>query len=277
MTQTLVLNHIGLNTTDTKTIGDFYHNVLQMKLETLDDGRVIASAKDRKIVFAKAAEKGLGFGAYSADSLETLNALRKRLEDEGCNILPCVSPIYADKSAFSIVDPDGNTQCFSVQQSEESSKNSVLAGRLQHLVVTTTNITRMVDFYTKIIGFSISDKVLDDEGKVKVCFLRGDHEHHSFAIFDAGTVRLDHHCYEAVDWNLIRDWADHLVAQDVPIVWGPGRHGPGNNAFLMFNDADGNWLEISAELEHVAEDKPVGIWEHCEKTLNQWGKGLLRT
>lgn len=277
MTQTLVLNHIGLNTLDTTLIGDFYHNVLQMKLENLTDGRVVASAKDRKIVFTQAPEKGLGFGAYSADSIETLTVLKSRLESEGCEILPCISPLYTDKSAFSIVDPDGNTQCFAVQPHQESSDRAVLAGRLQHLVVTTTDINRMVDFYSRVIGFSISDKVLDDDGKVKVCFLRGDHEHHCFAIFDAGTVRLDHHCYEAVDWNLIRDWADHLVAKDVPIVWGPGRHGPGNNAFLMFNDVDGNWLEISAELEHVAEDKLVGVWEHCEKTLNQWGKGLLRS
>ena len=58
-----------------------------------------------------------------------------------------------------------------------------------------------------------------------------------------------HHAYESEDWNLIRDWADHLVSLDVKIAWGPGRHGPGNNLFSMINDTDGNWVELSAELE----------------------------
>jgi len=35
------------------------------------------------------------------------------------------------------------------------------------------------------------------------------------------------------------------------VKWGPGRHGPGNNLFVFIHDLDGNWVEVSAELEHV--------------------------
>ncbi|MCY1561720.1 hypothetical protein D9M68_990210 [compost metagenome] len=58
-------------------------------------------------------------------------------------------------------------------------------------------------------------------------------------------------------------------------MWGPGRHAPGNNIFIFIVDPDGNWIEVSAELE-VVYDRPVREWPHVERTLNMWGDGLLR-
>ena len=89
--------------------------------------------------------------------------------------------------------------------------------------------------------------------------------------------RLDHLCFEAEKWDDIRDWADHLVAADTEIIWGPGRHGPGNNLFLFFKDPDGNWLEVSAELETKTPGDPPGIWKHEPRTLNLWGDAVMRS
>jgi catechol 2,3-dioxygenase len=36
-------------------------------------------------------------------------------------------------------------------------------------------------------------------------------------------------------------------------------------------------VEISAELERVTPDRPVGAWLHEERTLNSWGRGVLRS
>ncbi|WP_375392801.1 VOC family protein, partial [uncultured Sphingomonas sp.] len=107
--------------------------------------------------------------------------------------------------------------------------------------------------------------------------LRCSHEHHSLAMFQTAEARLDHHCLEAGDWGLIRDWGDHFAGEHIPLKWGPGRHGPGNNLFMFIHDLDGNWIELSAELEQVAPDRAVGDWLHEERTLNSWGAGLLRS
>ena len=45
----------------------------------------------------------------------------------------------------------------------------------------------------------------------------------------------------------------------------------------MINDPDGNWVEISAELEQLTLERQVRIWPHGEKTLNLWGPGYLRS
>jgi catechol-2,3-dioxygenase len=75
--------------------------------------------------------------------------------------------------------------------------------------------------------------------------------------------------------RFIRDWADRFAARGIPLMWGPGRHGPGNNLFIFIVDPDGNWIEMSTELE-VIDDRPVKKWPHTDRTLNLWGKGLLR-
>ena len=76
------------------------------------------------------------------------------------------------------------------------------------------------------LGFAVSDRVRNEKGAVTTCFLRCNHEHHTVAIFLKSEAGLDHHSYEAGEWTTIKDWADHLGGMRIPIVWGPGRHGP---------------------------------------------------
>jgi len=66
-----------------------------------------------------------------------------------------------------------------------------------------------------------------------------------------------------------------MGARRIPLMWGPGRHGPGNNIFIFVEDPDKNWIEISAELE-IMYDRPAKNWPHEEYTLNSWGRGILR-
>ncbi len=61
------------------------------------------------------------------------------------------------------------------------------------------------------------------------------------------------------------------------MFWGPGRHGPGDNLFVMFRDPDGNTREISAELELMPYDMAHREWPHDARTLNLWGDAWFRS
>jgi catechol 2,3-dioxygenase-like lactoylglutathione lyase family enzyme len=152
-----------------------------------------------------------------------------------------------------------------------------LPARLQHLVLASTDAERMTRFYTDVVGLRLSDRVLDQQHALRTSFMRTDDEHHSLAVFQADSCRVDHHCHETTNWNLIRDWADHFSEEGIILKWGPGRHGPGNNLFIFIHDPDDNWIEISAELETVREQQPVGVWPHIEHSLNMWGTAPLRS
>jgi catechol 2,3-dioxygenase-like lactoylglutathione lyase family enzyme len=268
------LHHLLLYSETPEDLVVFYRDVMKMEF-TRKDGIHIGHGNRRCIMISEGPNRKLGFGAFTYSEPSELRTLQQRLRGVGVPLHESPCPILND--GFSVVDPDGNRLVFGVDPGNQGGAPDALAARLQHLVVATNDMQPMVDFYTDILGFEVSDRVADDEGDLRACFFHSDEEHHSFAFFKAPTKRLDHHSYECGEWNLIRDWADHMASFDISLKWGPGRHGPGNNLFFMVNDPDGNWVELSAELEHITPERQPGLWPHTEKSLNLWGPGILRS
>lgn len=239
--------------------------------------------RGRRLLLTEGAAKTLVRATYAVEEAATLEAISARAAAADIPfVLEPISGLCGD--ALSMRDPDGNRITFGMLDTVAGSGNSAatatgaaaLPARLQHVVFASRDIEAMLEFYRDILGFGLSDRVVDDNGVLKTVFLRCGEDHHSLAIFAASKNWLDHWCLEAGEWGLIRDWADHFSRLDIPLQWGPGRHGPGNNLFLFIHDTDGNWVEISAELEKVSQDRPVGVWPHAERTLNAWGMGKLR-
>jgi len=183
---------------------------------------------------------------------------------------------------WSCVDPDGNRMVFAPPGNTELSARLSLPAALppavnQHFALRTTRIDEMFAFYSEQLGFHLSDRVLDGEGRLRACFLRTDSLHHSLALFGAPVTCFDHQSFESPTWASLKDWADHMSRERIEIVWGVGRHGPGNDVFFMVRDPDGNLAEISSEIEVCDESRPAGVWPHEERTLNLWGKAIMRS
>ena len=273
----LTLDHVLVQSDAPDALAAFYARALDMVPERLDERRWMCAAPGRRVLFGPGPTKQLGFAAFGCRSRPDLEALRRRIDEAGAKILPSPSPLFGN-DAFAVRDPDDNVIAFGLSRpsAEAGAGTAPLPGRLQHVVVTTRDVERLLGFYRDILGFRLSDRVEDDDGRLTAFFMRSDAEHHSFAAFLAPERRLDHQSLETSGWMDIRDWADRLAERDIAIDWGPGRHGPGNNLFFMFRDPDGNWIEISAELEHLNPGYPVRVWPHNERTLNSWGRGVLR-
>ena len=273
------LFQIGLNSGDPARLASFYAEALGYDFAE-QQGSWRGSARDRRLEISLGAAKSLGYAGYAVADADELDAIARRLASAGVAFERQERWGFAP-GALSFADPDGNHFVFGVAAASGVMKADdplvTRPARIQHVVFASTDMERLLAFFVDVIGFTLSDRVVDEQGGLRTAFVRCSHEHHSLAVFSAAENRLDHHCYEAGEWNLIRDWADHFAKLRVPLKWGPGRHGPGDNLFLFIHDPDGNWVEISAELEQVAIDRPVGDWPHEEYTLNTWGIGLLRS
>jgi catechol 2,3-dioxygenase-like lactoylglutathione lyase family enzyme len=269
------LDHLGVNSPNPESIAAFYGRAMQMRVAQRNSGEYLCEGRERRMAFYSGQAKTLRYFAWNVPSAEALANLKKRIETAGIPVKASLSPFF-NNHAFTVTDPDGNNLVIGFDASDRT-KESGFPARLQHFAFGTTRIQPMLEFYEKTLGMRISDNVYADDGTLRSSFLRAGNEHHILAIFVAGQNAFDHHCYEAGEWNLIRDWADFLSEQDILLDWGPGRHGPGDNLFFMIRDPDNNWLEISAELELVTEARPTGTWQHREKTLNSWGKAYLRS
>jgi catechol 2,3-dioxygenase-like lactoylglutathione lyase family enzyme len=267
------LHHMLLTSPHPDALAAFYGKAMDMAVSTLPNGQFLCQGPQRRMLVAEGPAKGLGFGAFAARDAEGLGEIRARAVAEAVEILPSPTPLFGAE-AFAVRDPDGNQIVFGLAQQEPP--RAGLRGPIQHLTLATHDVDAIEAFYAGKLGFLVSDRVVKPDGTVATCFMRSNHEHHTLACFKADVKGVDHHSYEAGDWAVIKDWCDRMGAHEIPIMWGPGRHGPGNNLFIFVEDPDRNWIEISAELE-VMYDRPVKTWPHGERTLNLWGRAILRS
>jgi catechol 2,3-dioxygenase-like lactoylglutathione lyase family enzyme len=270
------LDHLCFSSPDPERLAAFFACAFGVTVEAMPNGDRRCRAPARELLVTRGKPNALAFSAYAFDDDEAFHRYREKLTTRSIPLGPGLSPHF-DAAAFSVADPDGNVLVFGVRRLEPVAQNQALPARLQHVGFRTPNLDTVAEFYERVLGFIASDRVHDDAGLLHACFLRSDPEHHTVALFRSPQARLDHHCYETPAWDSIRDWADQLAAQRIPIFWGVGRHGPGNNLFFMVKDPDDNLVELSAELEICAGNRPTALWEHEERTLNLWGNAVMRS
>ena len=268
------LHHIHLQSPDPERLASFYADALDMGVDRQGDGAFACSGPGRRLVISEGEAKKLAHGAFACRDREGLDDIRARAEAEGLEPKPVSTPLFA-QDAFSVTDPDGNAIVFGLAAGDAASRPG-MKGPIQHLTLATHDVMAIEEFYAGKLGFAVSDRVRNKAGEVTTSFMRSNHEHHTLACFRSNRQGIDHHSYEAGDWNTIRDWADRFAEREIPLMWGPGRHGPGNNLFIFIEDPDGNWIEVSAELE-VIHDRPVKEWKHEPYTLNMWGPAIMRS
>jgi len=261
------LHHLRRDSPEPERLARFYGELLGDRVEPLADGSWLVAGRARRLVVGRGAAGAVPYFAFEMPDREHLGAFKLGMKSE-----PSPTPLFED-GAFAVRDPDGRQVVFGIPKDAPGAEG--LPGRLQHFVCATTRLAQMQRFYCEL-GMTESDRVLEAD-ELAAVFLRSDPEHHSFAAFRAPESRPDHHCYETSGWLDIRDWADRMGRLRIPLWWGPGRHGPGNNLFFMIEDPDGHKVEFSAELELMPKDMPYRTWPHEQRTLNLWGSAWMRS
>ena len=278
------LDHIRYDSPDPSKLADFYTGAMGMMKTPLGASEFLLEAPSRSIVIGAGAA-GQPYSAFSLGDGDHLRRYRAFLEGGQVELLPSPTALFGS-DAFAVRDPDGRLAVFGTRQRppQPSRADTVagdLPGQLEHVVVASARFPAMLSFYTETLGFMLSDTVhreapAGEEGEMNVCFLRTDERHHCFAVFRAPQSRTDHHAYETTGWNDLKLWADHFGSLEIPIWWGPGRHGAGNNLFFMIKDPDGNNIEISAELETMKKGQPGRKWVGARRATNLWGEPWIR-
>ncbi|WP_028222389.1 VOC family protein [Paraburkholderia oxyphila] len=158
--------------------------------------------------------------------------------------------------------------------------NSLRPRRLGHMVLMVRDIHRSAQFYTEVLGLKVSDWIGD-----QMVFLRAGSDHHDLALsqlpkdspdFDDlpryTRPGLEHFSYLVESYEEMERSVQVLQSHGVEIVRGIGRHGPGNNLFLVFKDPDGNNVEIYCEMTQIGEHDPhePQVWERTIESFDQY-------
>jgi catechol-2,3-dioxygenase len=277
------LKRLHLQSPQASALAHFYARAFGMTCREVN-GTWFCTHEGREVLVSEGKAGQLHYAMFAIQSLTEWEAFTRHTHDLPKANLAAFPEL--PKSCIGLMDPDQNCMVF-VLESElaegltstpfEANKEPLPAASSQHFALRTQQVDNMKRFYTEGLGLTLSDVVQDDSGQLKACFVRGNEMHHTVALFGAPVTCFDHQSFETPSWHALKDWADHMGNLRVEIVWGVGRHGPGNDVFFMVRDPDGNLAEISSEIEICTDSRPVGQWKHEERTLNLWGKAIMRS
>jgi catechol-2,3-dioxygenase len=140
--------------------------------------------------------------------------------------------------------------------------------RLAHVNLNSDDVARDTALFTDALGFALTDR------SKMMAFVRTNSDHHSVVIAEARVNTLNHVAFQLPTWEGVMRASGRMVDHGLPIGWGPGRHGPGDNVFAYFVDPFGFVIEYTAEVLQVDDDYHVGgpdDWTWPAGRTDQWG------
>ena len=269
------VSHVGITVPNVEETTAFYEAIVGMEISDRADGAVfLRSSWDHHCLAIYPGETRelhhLGLEVLNEEALQSAQAVLKQqgFEQEGRDYL---EPGHGAGHCYR--DPDGNR--VEIYQGMETLDQPLQPREVRptgfgHITLMTADLTRCSAFYTDVLGFRVSDTVDDS-----VVWLRCNQQHHTVAFLNTGEVKVNHYAYDLAGWNEIKQICDHLWKNDVPIIYGPSRHGPGHNIFIYIPDPAGNIIELTTELDQIWDEEsyqPLN-WTNAPKTVDVW-RGL---
>ena len=210
--------------------------------------------------------------AFAAGDRQAVESLRERSEAAGAVVVELFGPDGSvPQHGFAVFDPDGRL----IQVTEDRTPARGPAGPsgqgrplgLSHAVYNTTDNAGLAGWYCDVLGFRITDWLED-----KLVFLTTDDSHHQIAFAAAPNAGTNHIAFDCVDVDDFMRATGRAIRLGNELLWGPGRHGPGDNAFAYFRDPAGFILEFTTGLESVAgPDWVVRTWRSVPEQSDLWG------
>src|SRR5260370_31893338 len=116
--------------------------------------------------------------------------------------------------------------------------------KLGHITLLVDDCKRSAEFYGEVLGFRVSDWVDDI-----FLWMRCNPDHHGLAFAKTGTIKMHHFAFEVADFTYLARQAEHLMQNGYVLLYGPGRHGPGQNQFEYFRRPEVTLIKFMCDLQ----------------------------
>jgi len=144
--------------------------------------------------------------------------------------------------------------------------------RLAHVLMFTTDVSKAVEFYKRVLGMRLSDRSGDN-----IAFLHGIHgsDHHMIAFARSSAPGHHHFSWDVGTVDEIGEGAMHMLDKGYVKGWGLGRHVLGSNFFHYVQDPWGSFCEYSADIDYVPVDCDWPADDHPpEDSFYAWGPNV---
>ncbi|HEV8308662.1 MAG TPA: VOC family protein [Methylomirabilota bacterium] len=120
--------------------------------------------------------------------------------------------------------------------------------KLGHVLFFTPDLDRQIDFYSRVLGLKLSDRV-----KSFVAFLRCSTDHHNLAFLASRGPGFHHASFQVGSIDEIALGAARMRDAGWQQGWGLGRHVIGSNYFYYTRDPWGSFAEYYHDLDYIPE------------------------
>lgn len=200
----------------------------------------------QRIVLRQGPADDLAVLGWEAADGAALDAIAARLTAAGVTVTPGSAADATERRVQRLVrfSDAGGIPCELVCGAELASEpfvSPVVPGGfvadelgLGHAVISARSQAESLDFYTRLLGFRLSDQIVTNiHGyAVDIVFLHANRRHHSIAFGNAQRRRMHHFMIEARDMDEVGLAFDRAVKAGVPIMQTIGRHP--NDRMLSF-------------------------------------------
>jgi naringenin degradation protein FdeC len=144
--------------------------------------------------------------------------------------------------------------------------------KLGHVVIYCPNLEETYAFYSKRLGYRVSDSF---EGGIGY-FLRsaGSHEHHNLFLFHLEQqTGINHASFELRGFGDGAMAGEYLLKQGWKTMTGPGRHHIGSNYFWYFHSPSGGAVEYYADMDYLTDEWEPRRWQFRPDVVAAWDRG----
>ncbi len=255
------IGHATLETPDLERQIAYFTEVAGLVLAERQNGRAFLATRvgDLVIQLEKGDAPRCSRISFQVAPETDVNDIRRGIEAEGirCEARNDVSPGIPKVVAFE--DAKGTAIEVFAQQTPIAKNQSSVAGigplKLGHLAFVVDDPKAFAEFYGRVLGFRVSDWIAD-----WFVFMRCGPDHHTVNFVRGKTTKMHHIAFELKDWAHVQQACDFLGGKNIPIIWGPGRHGPGHNVYTYHRNPDDQIIELFTELDKMLDEK-LGYFE----------------
>jgi catechol 2,3-dioxygenase len=206
-----------------------------------------------------------------ARSLNALSLAAQKTVAAGGHVLAPTAPLTEPGGghAVTLADPDGRVFRLVYEDEQLDTLDAPdMPLRLAHVVLNSSHVEDTRQFMEAALDFSMSDRTRI------MAFMRCNNDHHSVALGDTDNNALNHIAFLMPDIDAVMRGGGRMQEAGFPIEWGPGRHGPGDNAFNYFIGPFDLVIEYTAEVEQIDDSYQTGQpsdWTWPPGRVDQWG------
>jgi catechol 2,3-dioxygenase len=270
------LRSVALNVPDLPAAEQFYIQIwhLSVAARTADALYLRGTGADHHLLALHQADGPARIRNVTlrARSRAALDEVAQSVAAAGGRVLASVGPVQepGGGTAVTVADPDGRifrlVHGDALHADAHEAKDRPV--RLAHAVLNSHDVDATRVFMEQVFDFSLSDRTRI------MAFMRCGDDHHSIALGDTDNDALNHIAFLMPDLESVMRGGGRMRDAGYGIEWGPGRHGPGDNAFNYFVGPFDVVIEYTAEVEQIDDSYQAGQpsdWTWPPGRVDQWG------